>query len=299
MLKTSRFEFQKGSGRSLAEIAHKSSNAENSGDHLLSLEFEVTRHFDYDNKNCLISVLNCSGEADIAGVHFNDIICPRFFKVSSTLPKFLIPLSKKRIHNIEKNRNNKAVEIDLKLHVLYSMHDSAFYAEGCRQYVTEFSLYACIEKSNWLEELLPSWEVFQSKESIIEHENLGIYKGIQQHISKCRQLYIEARYDDVLTNGYKLLEAVPKILGFKDVKTMFETLGEHSEVYMKQKYIDLDKIYYGLKNLSNLTRHSKVSDSVIINDHIKKSDAKFYLHSIELLMDYILNDDHIQKPENK
>jgi len=287
---SSRFEFQRGSGKALAEIAHKSSRGiSNAGDNILGLKFEVTRYFDLDDKKSLVSVTNCYCDAEIAGVLFSRIDCPLFFDLSSELPEFQIKIPTFKINQVENSRNLGDLQIILHLTVLFTLHESNFFMSG-KQYRNEVILSASIPKSQWIEEILPAWNYTLGKEVYLELRNLDKIKQVQDQLSKCRTYFIEGKYEEVLMNGYKLLEALPIYLGYNDVKDMFNKLNEFKPDYIKKKYDSLNEVYRGIKSITHLSRHSQISNAELVVDHIKRSDSKFFLHSLELLIDYVLED---------
>lgn len=287
---TSRLEYP--NGHCLCEIiSENSTGIFNSGDMILLLRFKPSRYFGYHGKE-YISVHNCYGNATINGVSFSEINCPSFFRVSEPLPVFKILLSPSKIKMIEDNRGQEDVKVRLDLNILFSLGDEQerFY---CRDKLLENNLvlYTEISKSDWLDKHLVTWKYYSSNELIVQTKNINEYEDISDIMSKCRKNYFEGRYEEVLREGYILLETVPKKLGYKDLKKMFDDLCCKDEKHLKDKYTNLNKVYGGIKNFTNLCRHGKtLEDTTIIQNHINKNDARFFLTTIEVLIDYLIED---------
>lgn len=286
---TSRLEYP--NGHCLSEIIFENSTAVlSSGDMVLHLRFKPSRFFDYNCKS-LVAIHNCYGDAEINEVKFSDIICPTFFRVSGSIPEFKVLLTSSKIRMIENNRNYGNIEIKLNLEILFSIgtEKEGFYSRD-KLLDNRLILFAEIPKSDWLDKHLRTWKYFENNETILQINNIIKYDDITKIIAKCRRHYAESRYEDVLREGYTLLETVPQKLGFKDVKSMFIYLNNKDNEYMKDKYTNLDKLYGSIKGFSNLSRHGKIDLSTIVQGHINKNDASFFLNTIEVLIDYLLGD---------
>lgn len=283
----SNFEYP--NGRILLEIMfEKATSVLNSGDMYLHLKFKPSRNFPYNGKE-FISIHNCYGNAEINGVMFSQVICPTFFRLSHPIPEFKLLLTPEKIKLIEDNRNNGNVKIKINLKTLFSLDSGNFY-EPTRLIENDVFLFAEISKSDWIEKHLTTLKYFSNNESIIQLSNIFEHKDIAESIIKCRTNYVEGRYEEVLREAFTLVETIPNKLGYSDVKQMFNELQNNDEEYMRDKYKNLDKLYGGIKGFAHLSRHGKTEGSIIVHGHISKSDARFFLNTLEILIDYVLEE---------
>lgn len=278
----SRFEFP--NGRALCELINELNYPTiESESRFMYLRFSASRYFIEQT----ISIHNCYGDAEINGVTLKNINCPNFFRISSS-PEFVIEIPLDKFELIEEKRQNGDISISLNLKVLFSLSSGGFYKNG-DMYENNINLFAQIPKSNWIEKYLPTWNYYSITERIINLENINRYADISDLTIKCRKNFIEGRYDDVLREGFTLLEAIPSKIGYNDVKDMFIKLKEIDNEYMKIKYECIEKVYEGIKKFANLSRHVKTDESQVIQGHIGKADASFFLNILEILVNYIFS----------
>lgn len=277
----STFEFP--NGRCLCELRYDNIRAQLNGDEKsLYIRFKVSRY--YNEK--IISVHNCYGEAEINKVAISRFKMAKFFTVTDPLPEFELILNSKQIEEIEKNRLLGDVNIRLHLNVLFSQDKNYF--KSYELSYSKITLFATIPKSVWIEEVLQDLEYLSFTERIVDVSGLIDNKNIFESVTMCRKNFIEGRYEEVLREGYTLLENLPITLGYKNVKDMFSTLESIDDVYMKEKYKNLNDIYGGIKNFTHLSRHGKTVDNQIVKNHISKADANYFLVTMETLIEYIL-----------
>lgn len=251
----------------------------------INCSFEVSNNFGFEEYR-YFSVISCYGYAKILDVEIGTLETPSFFNVSFSLPKLSIILTHEQIGYIENMRNGKDINLQFFFKALISMGKEKF-CQLDRLAEADIVFNTVIPKSKWLEEFLPKWDFYNSIEKILFLDKLNSKQRLKEIISDARQYLHSDNYEGVLINCYKALEALPKEIGYKDIKDMFSKLQSDGHNSLKLPYVN--DIYRATKDFMNLERHDKVTQTEErISLKANKSDAILAITNTEILINYIL-----------
>jgi len=128
-----------------------------------------------------------------------------------------------------------------------------------------------IPKSQWIENFLLKWDFFNSREKIIFLNKLNSKFRIKEIIAEARKSFISNDFQATMAKCYIALEAIPKELGYKDIKNMFNILTTESS--NKNKYIKINEIFKTTKDFMHLARHDQEVENYAEYIKISKNDA--------------------------
>ena len=252
----------------------------------INCSFGVSNNYDLDEYK-YFSVINCYGYAKILDTEIGTLINPSFFDVMSHLPTLSIILTQEQIAFMENMRNGRDVNIEFFFKALISMGKEKF-RQFDRLEESDIVFNTVIPKSKWIDEFLPKWNFYNSVEKILFLDKLNSKQRLREIISGARQSLHNDNYEGVLINCFKALEALPKEIGYEDIKDMFNHLLSDGQDAEKLKYIN--NIYRATKEFMNLERHDKVIQTEErISLKANKSDAVLAITNTEILINYIID----------
>lgn len=252
----------------------------------LYCKFEIKKLFPPEGYKWY-SVLNCYGSVKINEEQVGRLISPSFFKLASDVPDFCIELSEKEIYMVEDIRKDRDIDISFDFKILCSFDKRTFF-ELNNLCELDLKLHTRIPKSKWIEEFLPKWKFYDSNERILFLNNINRKLKVKEIITKARKNFNSNDFEGTLVNCYKALEAIPKELNFKDIKSMFNQLT--SEGNDMKKYKHINEIYKSVKDYMHIARHLEVlQESDYQEVVVTKNDARLALIYTEMLIDYLID----------
>ncbi|MEK0315642.1 MULTISPECIES: hypothetical protein [Cohnella] len=284
-----------GGARTLCEFYTRHINSDYQGGIprlIISLSPEKTFPIEVDGIDYkTFAAINCDGTAKLSNVNVGYIKGPSFFRMLPGGITFIIELSREQINMIESSRQFRDVEVDLDLQLLVSFNKEYLFNFN---YVVELPLrlHVQINKSVWVEEFLKNWSYYEGNEKMLRFNYLFKLPNTSKLIISARKSFSENKFNDTLATCFKVLEAIPKEMGFKNPNLFFEELrvkasNHNNNLYGKVDFVN--ELYGKIKGFMHIARHVETDeDKNIIDRTISSSDAFLALHCTELIVNYLI-----------